>query len=58
MLISRSFSSKIISTFCTLPTKTAAFALGPEIISGYKIGQDGAAINMSHLSFKISLLRP
>jgi hypothetical protein len=36
--------------------KTAALPLGPEIISGHKIGQDAAPINMSHLSFKISLL--
>ncbi len=38
--------------------KTEALPLAPEIISGHKIGQDRAAINMSHLSFKISLLSP
>jgi hypothetical protein len=52
------FSSKIISRPCPLPMKTEALPLAPEIISGHKIGQDRAAINMSHLSFKISLLRP
>ena len=42
---------------CPLPIKTDPLPLGPDIISGHKISQDGAAaINMSDLSFKINLL--
>jgi hypothetical protein len=44
---------------CPLPIKTDPLPLGPDIISGHKISQDGAAaINMSDLSFKINLLSP
>jgi hypothetical protein len=43
--------------FLTQPAaESQTLPLDNEIISRHKISQDGATINMSHLSFKISLL--